>query len=201
MWMKKAVLGLSLLVLGGCGSSAPPSDGTAFNKQKVIEMGNAGYTQLNMTLRAELDKAIAAGGPVNGVQVCSTKALALTAQIGQEIGDGVKIKRTSFKYRNPANAPDQHDKEALQYFEKELKEKGELPTEFVQPVPEEGTVRYYKALVVQPLCLKCHGDPAAMSDELRATLKERYPDDKATGFKDGDLRGLVRVSIPESLAR
>lgn len=200
MWKKTAVLGLSLLVLGGCGGSTP-SDGAAFNETKVTEMGRAAFTKLNMTLRDELDKAVAAGGPVNGVQVCSTKAVALTAEISQEIGEGVQIKRTSFKYRNPANAPDQHDKEALEYFENGLKENGELPTDLVQPVPEEKTVRYYKPLVVQKFCLQCHGDPAAMSDELRAILKERYPDDKATGFKEGDLRGLVRVSIPEGLAR
>lgn len=192
------VLGLSLLVLGGCGGSSATA---AFNEAKVTEIGDTAFTRLNKTLRGELEKAIAEGGPVNGVRVCSTKALALTAEISQEIGEGVEIKRTSFKYRNPANAPDEHEKEALEYFQHALETTGRLPENFIQPIEDQKVIRYYKPLVVQELCLTCHGDPAAMSEELRATLRERYPEDKATGFKLGDLRGLVRVSIPEDLAR
>jgi hypothetical protein len=45
--------------------------------------------------------------------------------------------------------------------------------------PEAG--RYYKPLVIQEVCLKCHGDPAAFSPELTTALRELYPTDQATG--------------------
>ncbi len=43
-------------------------------------------------------------------------------------------------------------------------------------------------------CL-CKLRPAykAMSEPLRDSLKDAYPDDKAHGYQLGDLRGLIRV--------
>ena len=54
---------------------------------------------------------------------------------------------------------------------------------------------YVEPIVAQPLCLTCHGK--AISEATRAALAERYPDDKATGFEKGDLRGLFWVEFRE----
>jgi hypothetical protein len=32
-------------------------------------------------------------------------------------------------------------------------------------------------------------------------LAERYPDDEALGYAEGDFRGLIRVSVPAEVAR
>jgi hypothetical protein len=44
-------------------------------------------------------------------------------------------------------------------------------------------------------CLACHGDPAAMKPEVAAMLRELFPEDRAVGYKDGDFRGAVSVSV------
>ena len=47
-----------------------------------------------------------------------------------------------------------------------------------------------------PPCLQCHGTPNQdIAPETLAAIQKLYPDDKATGFKLGDLRGLWRVTF------
>jgi hypothetical protein len=40
-----------------------------------------------------------------------------------------------------------------------------------------------------------------LSPAVREELKERYPADQATGFKDGDLRGWFWVEVPKGVER
>ncbi len=161
-------------------------------KKEVIEIGQETSKKLLKTLVPELKKAMKEGGPLKAVEVCSKKALKLTEKVAKE--EGVEIKRTSFKYRNPKNAPDKYEKEALEYFEKELKEKGELPKYYVQKI-NENEYRYYMPLKIKGVCLTCHGDPNHMDKKLLAKIKELYPNDKATGYKLGDFRGVIRVTV------
>ena len=41
--------------------------------------------------------------------------------------------------------------------------------------------------------MNCHGEPAAFPEQLTARLNELYPDDQATGYQTGQLRGAFRV--------
>ena len=63
---------------------------------------------------------------------------------------------------------------------------------------QDGSVNFYAPiLLAAPVCLQCHG--SAVKDIAPATMaaiKKLYPDDKATGFQLGDLRGLWRVTFP-----
>jgi hypothetical protein len=46
------------------------------------------------------------------------------------------------------------------------------------------------------MCLTCHGEKAKIPPAVRAVLAREYPDDHATGFSVGDVRGAVSVRIP-----
>lgn len=48
---------------------------------------------------------------------------------------------------------------------------------------------------IAPLCLNCHGDKNMLSEEVSAQLANLYPEDKATGYREGDFRGVIRVSV------
>ena len=56
-------------------------------------------------------------------------------------------------------------------------------------------VGYVEPIVTQPLCLTCHGD--VQDPALAARIKDEYPEDEATGFQPGDLRGVFWVTYPE----
>jgi hypothetical protein len=47
------------------------------------------------------------------------------------------------------------------------------------------------------ICSPCHGRDDQLTPKVRAELAERYPKDRATGFKDGDLRGWLWVEVPK----
>lgn len=72
-----------------------------------------------------------------------------------------------------------------------------LPEEYVEVVEESGKLwlRDMKPLPVGPRCITSHGPKENIPLEVQAILKERYPDDRATGFLVGDLRGAISVKI------
>ncbi|MFC7002319.1 DUF3365 domain-containing protein [Pseudobowmanella zhangzhouensis] len=65
------------------------------------------------TLKGELLTAINQGGLVNAIDVCNLKAPAIAAQLST---DGWSVKRTALRVRNPANAPDDWERNVLDYF-------------------------------------------------------------------------------------
>jgi NADPH:quinone reductase-like Zn-dependent oxidoreductase len=48
------------------------------------------------------------------------------------------------------------------------------------------------------MCTNCHGPSARLADGVAERLEEMYPNDQATGFKPGELRGWFWVEVPES---
>ena len=53
--------------------------------------------------------------------------------------------------------------------------------------------RFVKALPVQPLCLSCHGPADQLSPAIKAALGQNYPNDRAIGYSEGQIRGVISV--------
>ena len=60
-------------------------------------------------------------------------------------------------------------------------------------VRENEPVFYRPIRIGVDVCLKCHGDAESLAPEVSDRLAELYPDDRATGFAMGDLRGAFVV--------
>ena len=194
--MDQLVRGMVTLFLAGAMAACGAGEEDAVSPEieaAVLDLGNSASTALIGTLFAQLTGAMQAGGPVHAVEFCSTGATELTA--GVVVEQGLDIKRTSMRYRNPANAPDQHETAALRYYESALAETGVLPGPWVQRAGRD-EYRFYRPLVVAAPCLSCHGSAAEIDPSVQAILEERYPDDLATDYSAGDFRGVVRVSVP-----
>lgn len=184
-------LGVALL------SCAPQQTKLTLEKENQIkQVGEESAMKLLKSLRAELIQVLQKGSPEQAVEVCSKRAMDITTQIERETGH--KVKRTTFKYRNPNNRPDRYEEEALRYFEEAINKDGKLPGYYIQTVKEDGTLtyRYYKPLKVEGLCLTCHGDKNLMDKNLVSKIEKLYPTDKAFSYREGDFRGVVRVSVP-----
>ncbi len=194
--MDRLARGMFALFVAAAVATCSPGDGEEVSSETeaaVLELGNSASGALMGTLVTQLTGAMQAGGPVNAVDFCSTSATELTAGVSQE--QGLDIKRSSLRYRNPANAPDEGETEALRYFETALAETGELPGPWVQKAGRD-EYRFYRPLAVAPPCLNCHGSKGEIDPAVQTILDERYPDDLATGYAAGDFRGVIRVSIP-----
>jgi hypothetical protein len=88
--------------------------------------------------------------------------------------------------------PTEDEHRALESMQKMLDEK-RLPAYLVQESDKH--YKYYTPLVIKKeLCLACHGE-IGRNPELSRFMNEHYPDDKAKGYKMGDLRGAVVAEI------
>ncbi|MDR3390760.1 MAG: DUF3365 domain-containing protein [Sulfuriferula sp.] len=148
-------------------------------------------TQLGATLKQELST----NGPVAAVGVCKQVAPAIAADVSQKTG--MQVGRVGTRVRDTAlGTPDAWEQAALTDFAARLA-KGESAEkmEFTQVVtePTGKYLRYAKAITVQPMCLTCHGPAANIPDGVKERLAVDYPNDKATGYNVGDLRGAVVV--------
>lgn len=149
---------------------------------------------LGSTLKQNLMMAMKEGGPLNAIKFCNANAMPITEKIQKETG--VKVSRTSLKYRNADNMPDPWESKVLAEFAKRGASGEAYKTmDFSEVVEADGkrTFRYMKALPAAEPCVICHGDNIA--PDLQAKIDELYPEDKATGFKIGDLRGAFSVKL------
>jgi hypothetical protein len=130
--------------------------------------------------------AVAQGGPAAAIRVCKDEAPQIAREVGQQYG--VSIGRTSFRLRNPNNTPPEW---AIAMIEQRVEE-----PQFVELANNQlGALLPIK---LQPVCLMCHGPAEQLGDDVRSELAKQYPDDQATGFADGDLRGWFWVEVPEA---
>lgn len=159
-------------------------------KADYIHAGDSVINATFDTLRSALSVAIRKRGIAGAVAFCNEKAYPVTSTYAS---GNIIVKRVAEKYRNPQNAPDSTD--ALQWRKFALsKASGEI----LQPalVEEKNTVHYYKPIMLQPMCVACHGGKNTdILPPVLYTIDSLYPYDRATGFVPGDLRGMWKISF------
>ena len=161
-------------------------------KQQAALQQEATYIvrQFASTLKPKLKYALQHGGPAHAIEVCSKVAPVLAAKLSKKTG--WSIKRVSLKARNHHTAiPDTWEKSVLQQFNSE-QVAGKSPATMIASRFEHGTFRFMKAQSVAPVCLICHGKQ--ISPEIARTLKKYYPQDKATGYELGQIRGAFSLT-------
>jgi hypothetical protein len=143
-------------------------------------------------LSGELAKAIADGGPVAAIPVCSDKAGSLVADVAS--GRKVGMVRLSDRPRNPEQVAGGADLAAIESFRGTI-QRGDLPHPVTDELEDGSTVVRLPITVNQPLCLQCHGSESDIAPDTRKAILAVYPDDKATGYKLNDLRGIWRIGV------
>lgn len=139
--------------------------------------------------KSRLQQALQAGlarGPVEAIAVCRIEAPEIVTALSR---DGVRLGRVSHKLRNPANGEPAWARAVLDEY---LAQPAARAPRVVPVAP--GRTGYVEPIVTQPLCVTCHGE--AIAPEVAAALTRLYPDDRATGFRPGDLRGVFWVEFP-----
>lgn len=141
--------------------------------------------------KTDLKSALIMGmesGPVEAISACSVKAPLISAGLSV---DGVVMGRSSHKLRNPENVPPQWLAPILERF----------ADGSVDRTPQAvsiggGRVGYAEPIMMQAMCLACHGE--TLQPDIARRISAGYPEDRATGFKEGDFRGVFWVEFPES---
>lgn len=164
---------------------------------KALEETRAVAGQLATQLGGRLKAELTANGPESAIAVCKQAAPEISGKLSAE--KNWQVGRVGTRLRNAANAPNNWQQEALKQFGDRLA-KGEKPDaiEFTQIEKDSGKhyLRYAKAIVLQPMCVTCHGASEAIPEGVKARLKQEYPNDQATGYQPGDLRGAIVIRRP-----
>ena len=133
---------------------------------------------------------------IEGVEACHLDAQPLTQATSDALG--ITVSRTALRLRNSANAPTGWQREQLQRFQSEIASDAPASEIFAiqQEVADTGESAwvYMSPIVTGGVCLNCHGDN--LQPDLQTALATRYPDDQATGFALGELRGAFVAIIP-----
>ena len=180
------------MALAACSSQEPANVqlDEALVAQRSAPLAQAFSTEL----QGELAAAMGEGGALQAVEICHDAAPRIAADHSAQ--SGADIRRISDRNRNPQGSV---SADAAPYYA-ELQAQ---PMADGQPAKriwasgegEDAQVHFLAAIPTreQP-CLACHG--SEIDPELQARIGELYPDDLATGFAAGELRGALMISWP-----
>lgn len=187
-WGVLAALGLALASLGVSGAAAQPLDGYEKEAQEVIR-------ELRGRMMEHLRTQLQATGPAEATQVCRHLAPKIETEL--ERRSGWEVRRTALRVRNPANAPDAEERGVLLSFEtRALAGQSFENMDSIRIVERDGEryVHYMRAIPTFDACLTCHGENLA--PDVQAAIQKHYPEDKATGYQVGELRGAFSLYKP-----
>jgi len=188
--MKKIII-LSISALLSANLMA--MDANATKPMGVKQEGIKYIKMLGMALKSELKAKMKEDKSGMGAfGFCSAKAEQITKDVNAKLPSYAKVRRTSLKLRNPNNKADEIDTKVMNEYVASIKN-GTFSPKNIKVVEVDGTSRVYKPLIAKKVCLKCHG--SNISEPLSKAIKTAYPQDRAIGYKEGELRGVIVSEI------
>lgn len=133
-------------------------------------------------------------GTLEALEFCNVKAYPLTDSMA--IVHNAKIKRVSDKPRNQNNKANTEELQHIETFKKLIAE-----NKAVSPIVKEtdDDVHVYYPIVTNAMCLQCHGKPEKnIKPDVLKSLSLLYPEDKAKGYSENQVRGIWNVSFQKN---
>lgn len=143
------------------------------------------------TLKPKLKQAIQSGGLVNAINVCASQAPKIAKDLS--IKTGWIVRRVSLKSRNSSATPDAFERIVLESFD-QRQAQGEPAATMSYSEKVNNQYRFIKPQGVEPICLGCHGK--SVSADVKSALKKHYPNDTATDYSLGQIRGAFSLIKP-----
>jgi len=178
-------------IVAGCGPqphqpAQPHVEDLARQSQELAD-------RFQKTLQTELQAAMASSGPAGAIDVCADRAPAIAQALSEE--SGAVVRRTAFRHRNPAGAPDEAEAAIMsQWLTQPFAADGQPRQAQVIGQSREGpTLLWMRAIPTGKQCLACHGPAGSIAPDVQAAISARYPRDRATGFAEGELRGALSI--------
>lgn len=191
--MRIPVIALGLAILTSCADTGSQPEATdRLSENELLAKGDSIALLAQQKLLTNVLAAIERGGHAYAVEFCQLNAGVITDSVSQL--HHVRVSRISTKNRNPLNAVQTHaDSMAMQQVMEAIAANREPPS--LVFINNNDSAEYYKPIKIgSPACLSCHGDPDKdIKAETLLAIREKYPDDRATGYRSGDFRGLWKI--------
>ncbi|WP_370391675.1 DUF3365 domain-containing protein [uncultured Winogradskyella sp.] len=133
-------------------------------------------------------------GTVEALAFCNEQAYPLTDSMATHFN--ATIKRVTDKPRNPKNQANAKELAYIETFKSQVNSKLEI-----EPISEdiEGKIHVYYPITTNTMCLQCHGKPEENIKPITLNkLKSLYPNDKAIGYGENEVRGMWHVTFDKS---
>lgn len=155
---------------------------------KGKEVTQASFKELSGQLSTQMKE----GGLAQAIPFCNVQALPITHLLEEKFN--VTIKRTSDKLRNSKNEPTNRELEIILEYKSSLANKKKLAP--IVELDNNNKKHFYAPITLKADCLVCHGklheNVNAKTDSI---IKSFYPNDKATGYVEGDVRGIWSITF------
>jgi Protein of unknown function (DUF3365) len=153
---------------------------TQEQKDRMLAAKEALFAKLSGRLMEVMGKS----GPAAAITVCQQEA----SEIANEVStaQGLRIGRTGVRLRNPSNV-------APEWASSLIEAKTDTPT-FAKLT--NGHAVALLPIKLQAQCLMCHGPKEQIAPIIQDQLTKLYPNDQATGFNEGELRGWFWIDLP-----
>jgi hypothetical protein len=181
---------LAITLVFALGASTALADDLA----KFQEDSRKVVKEMASQLGGALQKEMTVNGPAAAIKVCKDLAPAITSDLSRKTGQ--RVTRVSLKARNPLlGSPDAWEQKVLADFAVRMEKENPANIEFAEIVtePQGKFMRYMKAIVMQDVCLKCHGPLESIPSQVKEQLTVEYPNDKATGYTINQIRGAFSI--------
>lgn len=156
-----------------------------------MEVGLQSAMKTKSALGSQLMQALKTRGAAGAVTFCNEKAQPITNQMAEELD--VKVKRVSDRARNPLNQANEEQLKIIEQYKKDLATGKKLKGVLIE---KDGRSIAHFPIRTNQMCMQCHGMPGSeIKPETQNAIRERYPDDEATGYRPGQLRGLFVVEM------
>ena len=184
-----ALIGLFSLIWG-CQNMGTSSSMDEEIYAQLTKKGMSISNKAQLALFQNVSNAMQKGGSEYAIEFCNVAALSLTDSVAQS--ENVKISRVSERNRNPINTLNEKEQALWNHYQKHW-EQFKFNDTLVQ---QNGQNIYYKPIPLGiPTCLKCHGTTTDIDSATLTKINHLYPNDKATGFKMGELRGFWKIEF------
>jgi len=168
---------------------------SATTNKEIKQEAKTAIMKMGKTLKMHMKQNMKAGGPTQAATFCSSEARGIAKKVNASYKKGVSVKRISLKYRNPADKPTLDEAKVLQELHTALDANKKVPKMIVKDLGKNHYKVYKPIFIDKAVCLKCHGVNKVRDDKAYKLMKAKYPNDKAVGYKLGDLRGAFVVDI------
>lgn len=190
---------LALLWLTACQPMSQTPTKTAQTPTEANILAAQAMQDFHHRLQSTMTSHMQAGGPVAAVNFCHDEAPGIAEAVSKQYG--VRLGRVPMpgKQRNPNNVIEPWQADVLAAFQHNV-DAGQAADQQVhqqhQNLPEGVALRTMKGIAMQGKCLMCHGEH--IPPTIQTVLDTHYPDDRAHGFREGDLRGAMWVEVPST---
>jgi len=163
--------------------------------EKAMDLGNILVASAQNELQMELTSKINEEGVTAAISYCKTNALPILSKSSDSLS--ISVMRVSNKFRNPNDEPDSLESLILEAYQYVLNNGGDLKPSVIEE--NKYVLLYTKPIIItNGMCLNCHGKVGAdITENVLSEINKQYPNDKATGYAIGELRGMWAIRIPK----